>query len=362
MTTFVKKAISSLGRIPKVDRLLWHGGQFLEDLPSRYLSSEWQSERIYDNFTKTDGIRIPLIEGLRDQIKPGWRAMFRPQSAVVQQASTSARRMDFWREKLGRVIAFLHSFSIDITGKDVLEIGSYDGVTACALAEAGAGSVLGIDIAAYYINQAVERDINEESAARKNSELNVMRAAYLEIIDSSTARKVGFLEDDICASSVPSQSRDIIFSWEVMEHVTDPAAAFSEMYRMLRPGGVAFHEYNPFFSIDGGHSLCTLDFIWGHVRLTDADFDRYLKQFRRDEVDQAISFYRNNLNRMTLADLQEHIDDAGFHSLSVIPWQKKKHLDLVTSDVLNQCRGIYPRATVSDLISPVVWVLLQKNK
>jgi 2-polyprenyl-3-methyl-5-hydroxy-6-metoxy-1,4-benzoquinol methylase len=361
MSAVVKKVIRSLGKIPKLDRLLWHGGQFLEDSPSAYLSLEWQSERVYDHFTNTGGTRIPLIRGLRDQIKPGWQAMLKPQSVLEQPASVNIRRMDSWREKLARVNAFLSSFSIDMRDKDVLEIGSYDGVTACALAEAGAGSVLGIDIAAYYINQAVDGEINEGSIARKNSELDSLRQAYIETLDDDTGRRVSFLEDDICASSTPSRSKDIIFSWEVMEHVADPAAALSEMYRMLRPGGVVFHEYNPFFSIDGGHSLCTLDFIWGHARLSDSDFVRYLQQFRPDEVSVAASFYRKNLNRMALADLQTHIVDAGFHPLSIIPWQKKRHLDLVSRDVLDQCVAVYPSATISDLISPVVWVLLQKK-
>ena len=173
--------------------------------------------------------------------------------------------------------------------------------------------------------------------------------------------KVSFMEADICTSSIPSDSVDIIFSWEVLEHVTDPARAFSEMYRILRKGGVAFHEYNPFFSLSGGHSLCTLDFLWGHARLTDADFERYLDGLRPDEKSVALSFYRNNLNRMALADLHRHVGDAGFSPLSILPWQRRKHLELVTRDALSQCREVYPQATVSDLISPFVWTLLLKQ-
>jgi ubiquinone/menaquinone biosynthesis C-methylase UbiE len=145
-----------------------------------------------------------------------------------------------------------------------------------------------------------------------------------------------------------------------MEHVTDPAAAFAEIYRMLRPGGVVFHEYNPFFSIDGGHSLCTLDFLWGHARLSDEDFLRYLDENRPGEKALALSFYRNNLNRMTLSGLDQYITEAGFSMLSVLPWPRRKYLHLLDRSTLAQCVRVYPAATVTDLISPVVWVLLQK--
>ena len=70
------------------------------------------------------------------------------------------------------------------------------------------------------------------------------------------------------------------------------------MFRILKPGGYSFHEYNPFFSFNGGHSLCTLDFMWGHVRLSSIDFPKYLKQFRPFEYDLAMRFYKENLNRM----------------------------------------------------------------
>ena len=51
-------------------------------------------------------------------------------------------------------------------------------------------------------------------------------------------------------SSVASESMDVIVSWEVLEHITSPNDAFKEMARILKKGGFAFHEYNPFFSVE----------------------------------------------------------------------------------------------------------------
>ena len=279
---------------------------------------------------------------------------------LVPSAGVMGKRFASWRSKLQVITSFLDTFGLTIEGKRVLEIGAYDGVTAYALAAAGAGSVTGIDIAAYYINQTSDEEVNQESIAKKNRELEEKRNGYRRIVGEQIGIKVSFHEDDICASGIASDSVDIIFSWEVMEHVANPAAALNEMYRMLRPGGIVFHEYNPFFSINGGHSLCTLDFLWGHARLTAADFERYLDQFRLEEKRLALSFYNKNLNRMTLFDLQRYICEAGFTPLSVLPWSKRKHMELLTKDALKQCVDVYPQSTIVDLISPFVWVMLRK--
>jgi len=362
MKALATRAIKSLGKLPRLDRLLWHGGQYLDELESGYLSPAWQASRINGHFTNTHGEKLALVSGLRDQIKPNWRVMLEPGvSDPLPSADVMQRRLDSWRNKIKVASSFLDTFGLTVADKAVLEIGAYDGVTAYTLAAAGAASVTGIDIAAYYINQTVDEELNLETIAKKNRELEDKRNGFRRIVGEDAGKRVAFREDDICSSAILTESVDVIFSWEVMEHVGAPAAAFSEMYRMLRPGGFVFHEYNPFFSINGGHSLCTLDFLWGHARLTAADFERYLDEVRPAEKGLALAFYHNNLNRMTLSDLQRYSVDAGFTPMSVLPWPKRKHLGLVTKDILKQCVDVYPQARLSDLISPVVWVLLQKQ-
>ncbi len=47
----------------------------------------------------------------------------------------------------------------------------------------------------------------------------------------------GSIMEDITRLSMPAQSLDLIVSSDVLEHVPDVAAAFSESFRVLRPGG-----------------------------------------------------------------------------------------------------------------------------
>ena len=51
-----------------------------------------------------------------------------------------------------------------------------------------------------------------------------------------------------------------------------------------------------------------------------ADFERYLRELRPTEVDQALRFYRESLNRMTLADLRGGVAAAGLEMLALVPW------------------------------------------
>ncbi len=58
---------------------------------------------------------------------------------------------------------------------------------------------------------------------------------------------------DICGCpQVPSDSYDVVFSMNLLEHVADPWAAASEMVRIARPGGLLVHlapfawRYHPF--------------------------------------------------------------------------------------------------------------------
>ena len=121
------------------------------------------------------------------------------------------------------------------------------------------------------------------------------------------------------------------------------------MARLLRPGGIVYHDYNPFFSSKGGHSLCTLAFPWGHARLDAQDFERYLRELRPTELDQALRFYRESLNRMTLADLRAAVAAAGLEPLALVPWFER---GLVAS--------LYPTAVVDDLLATFVAVVARR--
>jgi ubiquinone/menaquinone biosynthesis C-methylase UbiE len=170
-----------------------------------------------------------------------------------------------------------------------------------------------------------------------------------------------FFEDNICNSSFKSNSFDLIFSWNVLEHIQKPELAINEIFRILKPGGIVFNKYNPFFCQGGGHSLCTLDFPWGHVRLDESSFEKYIKEIRPEELDIALPFYKNSLNRMTMKKLKEYHIKSGFDLLTVLPYPKQSNINEVTEEILDQSKANYPTIDFLDLVSNGVICIGRKN-
>jgi len=363
MKTAIRHHLKTAARALGLNRLFWSLFRFLNEAQTSASLDGISDADVFGHFRDSRGKDHPLIVGLRDRLKPKWRTMFQPPTDRDQHFSgvTAAKSLDDWCRRTSKVERFLAMHSATLKGKVVVEVGAYWGATAFALARHGATLVTGTDIAAYYVRQTPGEDVSTESVTAKNSELTHMRNAAREAVSAEIGHRVRFLEDDICSSSLESQSADAIVSWEVLEHLKSPARAFEQMFRLLKPGGIAFHEYNPFFSQDGGHSLCTLDFPWGHARLSPEDFERYLREIRPSEETVAKRFYHENLNRMTIADLERYATDAGFTSLSIQPWIEARHFDELTTDALADIKNSYPSCELTDLISPAVWVLLKKG-
>ena len=147
----------------------------------------------------------------------------------------------------------------------ILEIGCFDGAASFQLARLGARHVTGSDLARYYVTQRAG-DPNAGDVAAQQVALAELRERARAIAGAVRGR-VDFVEDDITSSALEPASFDGIVSFEVLEHLLRPTEAFVSMRELLKPGGVGYHDYNPFFSRIGGHSLCTLDFPWGHARI-----------------------------------------------------------------------------------------------
>jgi SAM-dependent methyltransferase len=225
--------------------------------------------------------------------------------------------------------------------------------------------VIATDVAAYYVTQRPDGSALDNLAGIERRRLDAIRSRVATLSESlisplSRNDDLAFVEDDICASNLADGAFDVICSFEVLEHLRDPYAAFREMHRLLKPGGLGVHEYNPFYSLTGGHSLCTLDFPWGHARLSSGDFERYISLVRPEESQQAIRFYHYNLNRMSLADLLNAADQAGLHTLGVFPTINDTHLSLASSTCISDCQSNNTTVHAIDLASPLVRVVHQK--
>ena len=329
--------------------------RYLEPLILNSLEDFYFNKKIIGSFLDSSNNNHSLYAGLRSKIKPGWQTMLKPENknkippqAELKTNLVGAKRIlkDFKR--------ILSSFDVDLKEKNILEIGCHNGMKTYFLGLEDCELVTGSDVSFYYEGQTNNVDSYLNQLRQKT--LNLFQEKEKNVI----IKKVKFLEDDITKTSIPTNTYDIIASWETLEHIIDIDAAFQNMHRILKPNGIIFHQYNPFFSLNGGHSLCTLDFLWGHCRLNGNDFHRYIHEFRENEYQLASSFYLNSLNRLTISDLEKASKKNGLEILALVPFVKKAHLSVYQNNFYQQIRQHYPAVKQIDLISPVVWVLQRK--
>jgi len=300
-----------------------------------------------------------LYQGLRSKIRPGWENMLKKRSTNVPQSKLEKLKTN-GTIAVEKMIPIINMLGKSIEDSTILEIGCHSGAASFAFADIGAKKVVGSEFTGYKVRSVdIHSNNNEKQLEEVNENLKLIRNS-LKTKFKNTDR-VGFVEDDICNSKLSPGSFDIICSWEVLEHIHDPKGAFIAINSLLKKDGITIHHYNPFFCINGGHSLCTLDFLWGHVRLNETDFVKYLDEYRPLEKDMVLSFYKEGVNRMTFQDLEQHISDSGLETIAIIPFNKEQHFRMVDKDVLSQCQNNYPSLNLKDLIAPEVLVIAKKN-
>jgi len=227
-------------------------------------------------------------------------------------------------------------------GEKVLEIGYTSGGESIIAIEKAGYKALGIDNFYYDSISPVSRH---------------------EYIRNSIQTKAEFLIGDITKETpIEEESVSLVISYSVLEHIKDLNAAFSEMYRLLRPGGVMFHRYDPYFYILGGHSHGTLDSPWAHMRLNEIEIEKYITELRPYEAEITLPWIRNALNRNhTQNDMQKALASNGF----LIKFWENTNLpqdkcDLLNSQIVRECLDINRNISLQDLMTSSVAFIAEK--
>ena len=170
------------------------------------------------------------------------------------------------------------------------------------------------------------------------------------MLNSSADFRVG---DMTSVTPFPSESMDVIFSQSVLEHILDLKAAFAEMYRLLKPGGVIIHNYSPYFCHDGGHALGVGDSPWAHVRMNVQSYLRYIEELRPYEVETTKKWFASALHQdMPQWKVQRLIAAAGFRiGLWMAKPSAKRWLRDLTPQVVRDCFVATPDIGIEDLVS-----------
>jgi SAM-dependent methyltransferase len=132
-------------------------------------------------------------------------------------------------------------------GASCVEIGSADGMTACAIQETG--------------HQAVAIDIDTSRTDPR------ARSAGVDVRQMDATR-IGF----------PDETFDLVYSYNAFEHIPDPTSTFAEVTRILRPGGMFFLSFTGLrWSPHGAHMYKALGIPYVTVLFDRPTIDAYLE-------------------------------------------------------------------------------------
>jgi ubiquinone/menaquinone biosynthesis C-methylase UbiE len=174
------------------------------------------------------------------------------------------------------------------TGKDVLEIGVGMGSDHLRWAQGHPRSLTGVDL--------TERALDW---TRSRLQMNGL-ASSLCVADAECL-------------PFPDGSFDVVFSWGVLHHTPDTAAAFAEVHRILRPGGEARIAIYHSRSITGYMLWTRYALLTGRLRRSLADvYANHLespgtKAFTVDEAREMVSAFKRAevWTELSLGDLLE---------------------------------------------------------
>ena len=225
---------------------------------------------IYETGDAPPVMDLALLEALNDEYasKP---IMPNPQKLDQHGREGRARK---------RLVA-VHN-SIDLSRGRVLEVGCGAGFEVWLLANHFSADAWGVDV--------------------------VERKAWAEL----EGEKTHFVCADIGTDSpFEADSFDRIISFSVLEHVVHPYSVLKEIYRILKPGGLAWISANLHRGPQASHLYRELFMPYPHLLFTD----EVISQFRERHSGRAAG--ASWVNRLTWAQYEDYITALGFvmHSL-----------------------------------------------
>jgi 2-polyprenyl-3-methyl-5-hydroxy-6-metoxy-1,4-benzoquinol methylase len=69
------------------------------------------------------------------------------------------------------------------------------------------------------------------------------------------------VQGDALAVPLAGAAFDVVFCASLIEHVADPLRLVQEIERLLKPGGVAYVSFPPYYSIKGGHEYSPFHYL-----------------------------------------------------------------------------------------------------
>jgi SAM-dependent methyltransferase len=174
--------------------------------------------------------------------------------AKVERAMARAR-VAYEDERKGGLLKFFDA-DLDLSGDVILDLGSGYGGRTIAFQRLTGARALGLDVS------------------------DKMAAAACRFARSEGVDDAHFMTGVAEALPLASDSVDVIFSYDVLEHVQVPETCLRECWRVLKPGGRLLLVFPPYYHPTGSH----LEGYVSHVPYANAAFPSSVLVAAVDEI------------------------------------------------------------------------------
>ncbi len=136
-------------------------------------------------------------------------------------------------------------------------------------------------------------------------ELNVAQVDGLDVVESTGAGfshpRVSFLRTSAECIGIRDDTYDLVYSYATLEHVPDIDAAFSELARVTRPGGIIYTLAAPLWNSRYGHHKPDLfrKYPWIHLRMSEEEIISFCERegitdpSGRDDIGRHVRYMMN---------------------------------------------------------------------
>ncbi|MEA2535955.1 MAG: 2-polyprenyl-6-hydroxyphenyl methylase / 3-demethylubiquinone-9 3-methyltransferase [Chloroflexota bacterium] len=132
---------------------------------------------------------------------------------------------------------------------------------------------------------------------------------------------------------------DRVVSFAVFEHVRHPHAALAELYRVMKPGGLAWIKANLHRGPMASHRYRWINFPFPHLLFDDDVFREYCR--RHDLPEEGAEW----VNRLTWSEYERHFERIGF-KIRMLRFTETP-LDEAFYERFESVLGRYPRTDLS---------------
>lgn len=174
------------------------------------------------------------------------------------------------------------------------------------------------------------------------------RASWKELADDRTHLVLADLALD---KPFEADFFDRVYSFYVFEHVEHPYAALEELYRILKPGGLAWISANLYRGPMASHRYKDVFFPFPHLLFTDDVFHEFYRRRGRPEEGAAW------VNRLTWAEYEDHFRRIGFRTLA-----RNFRETPLDEEFYRRFEGVLGRYPRVDLARDFFQVVLEKPK